>query len=151
MKFLKRMVPGLVGFAMILTLVAPGYAAPGTGTVSGGGSGNVLCGGMLLPATISFSTSSTGGTISGTYNISIPTFSGMVVVISGAINGGKVSTQSYDVTGAEITNSCNPPPFTGSGSTAIEGRCGSGVTVTYEVTEHPSVAAGTFTGTATCA
>ena len=135
------MVPGLVGLAMILALLTPAYASPGTATVSGSGTGNVLCGGMLLPATISFSTSSAGGAISGTYNISIPTFSGPLIVISGTINGGKVSTQSYDVTGAEITNSCNPPPFTGSGSTAIEGRCGSGVTVTYEVTEHPSVAA----------
>ena len=145
------MVPGLVGLLMILTLVAPAYASPSTGTVSGGGTGNVACGTILLvPVTISFSTSSAGGTISGTYTITEPSFSGPLVVISGTIMGGKIGSQSYDVTGTEIMNGCNPSPFTGSGSIAIEGRCGTGVTISYEVTEHPSLAAGTFLGTATC-
>lgn len=146
------MVPGLVGLAMILALLAPAYASPGTGTVSGGGTGNAVCGTMLLmPVTISFGTSSAGGAVSGTYTISEPSFSGPLVVISGTIMGGKIGSQSYDVTGTEIMNGCNPPPFTGSGSIAIEGRCGSGLIITYEVTEHPSVASGTFLGTATCA
>ncbi len=133
---------------MILTLVVPAYAAPGTGTVSGSGTGNALCSGMLFPATISFSASSAGGAISGTYTISFPTFSGTVVAINGTITGGKIGSQHYDITGAEIANSCHPPPLPS--STAIEGSCGTSVTITYEVTEHPGGTAGTFTGSATC-
>ncbi len=145
---LNRTLPGLAGLAMILTLLAPAYAATGTRTVSGNGTGTALCSGTPFPATISFSASSAGGTISGTYTV---TFTGPIATgtINGAITGGRFSPHSYDVTGAETANSCHPPPLPS--SIALEGSCGTGVTITYEVNEQSRGTAGTLAGTATCA
>ncbi len=144
---LKRIVLGL---SRIIVLFVAAMAMPAayalTKSVTGSGSGTAECSGMptFFPGSITFSASSSAGTISGTW-VKSNTIGGITAPDeSGTITGGHLSHHSYRLDGIRTVSFCGTVPDL---PITISGLCGTGVTITYEL---DGMLAGTFTGDVTC-
>jgi hypothetical protein len=148
---LKRFSLGLIGIAALLAAgIMPAYAQT---TLTGSGTGSALCsGGGPFAADIIFHASSGGGTTGGTYTITY-TAIGIATTASGIITSGHLNDHHFRLEGLRVSDPCTP---TKNIPISIEGRCGTGVTITYKLgflTPGGSVhfdVAGTFTGDVSC-
>jgi hypothetical protein len=131
-------------------VVTPTTTTATTIQVSGQGEGQNFCPQATesLPASITFSAHSDGGTVQGEFTI-VATFGGGQLTKTGTLNGLQISGGSFTATGTELSqpglSRCSLSQLPSSAT--ISGQCGTGVTIQFATADGEHA---TFIGNVAC-